>query len=118
MPPGVALYTEVIMSNFETPEIVTREVTIGGNTATYQFRELSELESEKMFDIMRDGKVDASKSKGLRRRIIAACVKREDGTAISEKEAGEMRTKLAVELQRIALDVNGFGGKDEDEEGN
>lgn len=105
------------MNAFELPDPpVTREITINGKAASYTFRQLGSSELESLFDLSdEDGKVAREKSKGLRFRVIAAMVSRQDGTPITAEQAGAMRNDVVKALYDTAMEVSGFGEPTEPE---
>lgn len=96
-------------SDFEKPASVDREITVNGKTATYKFTEPFASELEQLFDLTGDdGQVERSKTKGLRFRVIAAVVSREDGSPISIEEAGKMKNSVVNALHKEAMAVMGL----------
>jgi ribosomal protein L14 len=90
--------------------IVERTIKVHGKESKVFVQEISSEVAETLFDILGpDGKVDKAKSKGLRNRVIAACIVNRDGTPKgTEQEAAKIPVAKANELQRIAMQVNGF----------
>ena len=90
--------------------IVEKTLKIHGKETKVYVQEISSEVAEQLFDILGpDGKVDRTKSKGLRARVIAACIVNKDGTPKgSEKDAAAIPVAKANQLQNLAMEVNGF----------
>jgi hypothetical protein len=98
--------------DFESPQTVPVEITIGDKSRTYNVRELSAGEAGDLILPVTQGD-DKQKQKamrGFRKKIIATCITREDGSGLTEDDAEKMRTPLAVKLEKAAMKVNGMAG--------
>lgn len=84
--------------------VVARDVKYRGKTKTLHFRELSAGEAEDLFLGIAN---DPSAQKGLRARMIAACVCDAEGHPLmDEAEAAKLPNALSTKLQAICIDVN------------
>lgn len=90
--------------------VVERTLKVNGKEKKVYVQEISSHLAEELFDLLGpDGKVDKAKTKGLRSRIIAACIVNADGSPKGdEKAAAEIAVAVANRLQRLAMEVNGF----------
>ena len=97
------------MNDFEAPVApVERTITVGKKTAVYRFTEASSAVLERLFDVTdANGKVDQDKSRGIRFRVVAAIVSRQDGTPITVEEAGQMRMAVVNALYKAANETIG-----------
>lgn len=76
-----------------------------GVTAEFFVRELPDTEFRRIW------------ADGDRAKLIAACIRDEDGKAVMTVEkAGTLKPTIAAEFQRIALKHSGFGDSDLQEE--
>jgi hypothetical protein len=101
------------------PSAVERDIVLGDKSAKYRFSEPCAETLERLFDTLdANGNVDPEKAKGLRFRVIAAIVSRQDGSAISVEEAGRMRNAVAKLLYDNAMDVIGYNEKKAEAQGN
>lgn len=99
------------LKDFIGETIVPQEVERKGKTHTFYIAEISAEEAEDLF--LGISKTDEKKNKGLRARIIATVVRKEDGSrAFTEKEANALPLWLASKLQELAFKVNGLGETD------
>jgi len=86
--------------------VVARDVKYRGKTKALYFRELSAGEAEDLFLGLAD---DPKASKGLRARMIAACVCDGEGNpAMTVDEAAKLPNAFSAALQAICIDVNGL----------
>lgn len=86
--------------------VVSRDVQYRGKTKALHFRELSAGEAEDLFLGLSN---DPKASKGLRARMIAACVCDADGKPLmNEAEAARLPNAFSAALQAICIDVNGL----------
>lgn len=97
-------------AEFSAP-IATRSITVNGKEETFHIRELSADESASIFDVFDDAqKLDKKRAKGLRNKIISTCIVDEEGNPIGDATAaGKIPVRLANQLQKIAMEVNGLG---------
>lgn len=105
-------------ADFENPNQVERVIKIGEGSATYLVRELTAQETEDLFSALRVG-TDDQKAKAAiaaRTKLIAACVSRGDGTAITLEQARKFRAPLVKALEQAAMEVNGLSDKPEGNE--
>lgn len=102
----------IAINDFESPCVTARVITLAGKSATYNLREMTAQETEDIFTPLRTGTEDqkAKASIAARVKLIAACVTREDGTAITVEQARKFRAPLVAELERAAMEVNGLSG--------
>jgi hypothetical protein len=93
--------------DFEAPEQYPTEITIKGKTRTYVISELSDADVMTTFRVTDDkGNRDARLVASFNARVIAKCVRREDGTPITADEARKMRQPLAAALVAAVLKVH------------
>lgn len=108
--------------DFEICKLVKRDVTVGDNTREYLFKELSAEDAEDLFQgfAIEDEEKKRAATKGVRNRLIAACVRRTDLSEFTIEQAKALPNPVAIEFQRIAQEVNGLSGgakKSKDESG-
>lgn len=83
-----------------------RDVKYRGKTKPVHFRELSAGEAE---DLFLGVDSDPKASKGLRARMIAACVCDEHGSPLmDEAEAAKLPNAFSAVLQNVCIEVNGL----------
>lgn len=86
--------------------VVSRSVEYRGKTKPMHFRELSAGEAEDLFLGL---SADPKASKGLRDRMIAACVCDAEGKPLmDEAEAAKLPNAFSTVLQSICIEVNGL----------
>lgn len=109
---------KVELDEFESADMVEREIEHKGKTKKYLFKELSEFEAGQLFDIYdKKGERDAGKVRNLRGRVIATIVHDLDGTPLAIERVKALNNSLAAKLQAVALEVNGYGGDAEKQAG-
>ncbi len=93
--------------DFEAPATYSTEITIRDKTRRYLIAELSDADVATTFRITdAKGNRDARLVDTFNARVIAKCVRREDGTAITLDEAKHMRQPLAQALVKAVLKVH------------
>lgn len=98
--------------DFEICKLVARDVTVGDVTRPYLFKEISAGDAEELFTgfSIEDPELKRAATKGVRDRLIAACVRRPDHSEFTVEQAKGLPNPVAVEFQRIAQEVNGLSG--------
>ncbi len=98
------------LDDFEAPGTFPTEITVKGKTRVYQICEVNDAESTTVFKTTdKAGNRDPALMASFNQRVIARCVRREDGSPITLDEARNMRQPLAAALVRAVLDVHGIG---------
>jgi hypothetical protein len=95
---------------FEAPTAYPTEIDIRGVRRTYLISEVSDADYMPTFrtqDI--NGNRDPKLMQTFNARVIAKCVRRQDGTPITLDEAKALRMPLSAALVRAVLDVHGIG---------
>jgi hypothetical protein len=95
--------------DFEAPTAYPTDITIKGVKRTYLITEVSEADYVATFRTQdANGNRDPKLMQTFNPRVIAKCVRREDGTPITLDEAKAMRMPLVQALVRAVLDVHQF----------
>lgn len=94
-------------TDFEAPTAYPTDITIKGVKRTYLVTEVSDADYIPTFRTQdANGNRDAKLMQAFNARVIAKCVRREDGTPITLDEAKAMRAPLVAALVRAVLDVH------------
>ncbi len=93
--------------DFEAPEVFPTDITIKGKTRRYLICELCDADVQTTFSVTdAKGNRDPRLMASFNARVIAKCVRRDDGTPITLDDARKMRQPLANALVRAVLDVH------------
>lgn len=109
--------------DFEAPGVFPTDITVKGVTRSYQICELADADAAVVFRVTDDkGNRDNRLVASFNARVIAKCVRRDDGTPITLEEARKMRQPLTRALVQAVLDVHQLNAEPqaqiEDAEGN
>ena len=105
---------KVSLDDFEAPNSYERTITLGGKSRTYLVTELSDADVMRVFSTTdAKGNRDPVKVAAFPARAVSACVRREDGSAITFDEARAFRHPLLDALVKEVLDVHGYGADQE-----
>lgn len=91
---------DMVSRLIEEPTYQDVEVRVGNRTAVYRIIELTQAEAEHVLDKDRPGSVTA--------RLVAAAVRRADGSRVTVEEASRMRASLVRQLVSHIVRVNGL----------
>jgi hypothetical protein len=117
---------EMIMSNVEFGDTVSIDVTVRGTTRKFQLRDISKADFDALYGPVEAAKGDAKKETVANRKlmldVLSKVVLREDGSEITQEQAGQMSVLLVNKLAAKAFafisgdDVETAGEKSVDSE--
>lgn len=99
---------------FENCQQVQVDIKVGDSVQKFNVKQLSCDEAEELFTPLTEGteQQKSAAKRGFRKKLIARCVTRADGSEFTLEQAGACSFVVAKQLEQAVMDVNGLGDTD------
>lgn len=98
------------LDDFEAPNVYPTEITVKDKKRVYQICEIAEADANQTFKTTdKNGNRDPALFATFNQRVIAKCVRREDGSPITLDDVRGMRQPLVMALVKAVLEIHGIG---------